>query len=109
MSTLHIYRAYTDRLGHLLLKAKISYEREQEWARLTKVIGDLRQARPTSTLPCKLRPGPVRRLLDLGLIPLLTDIVEDPSVRVTTADLQPNASQSAVSQHRVRYSAELYE
>lgn len=103
-STSHIYHQYTNALGHLLSRTKLSYEPGQEWARVRELIDDLQaeRDRERSVPPYALRPGPFRNLLDRGLIPFLTNIVDDPSVQLTSADLLPACPMSAVSRQRFR-------
>lgn len=97
MATSPIYKEYTDVLGRLLSIVKLSYESGHEWARVKGILRNLRLERELHGHPYTLHSGPVQKLLDAGLIPFLTDIVEDERVRLTAADLLPDCPNSAVS------------
>lgn len=89
-----IYQKNTEALGRLLSTANISYEAGTEWARAEGIlsIGE-KKATFTNTLPRGLR----RNLLDRGLIPFLTEILEDKRVEFSSAGLLPYCPDSAVS------------
>lgn len=103
--TLPIYRKYTNALGRLLSAAKLPCESGQEWTPISEIFVGLRQQMVPN--PYGLRPGPFRKLLDAGLVPFLTEIMEDRRVQFTSEDLKPNCPLSAVSGRRARSGAEL--
>lgn len=100
MATSPVYDKYTDRLRLLLSTANLSFETSEEWFGVRAVLENFRSEREHSTSPHTLLPGSVKKLLDAGLIPLLTDIVEDEEVVLTAGDPLPQRTRTAVSRLR---------
>lgn len=93
--TYTVYRKHAEKLHDLLSAADISFEPYREWKRLHEII---RVARPASgQVSDGLLSGPFRKLLDLGLIALLADVMEDDHVLLVPDDIIPSPLRSAVS------------
>lgn len=86
---------HTNALGRLLSKANVSFESGREWARVNEIFKEVNGQVPRN--PDGLRPGPLRNLLDVGLVPFLTKVLQDHRVRYSPEDFVVHNSTPEVS------------